>query len=71
VRVAAHKAKHVIVMMTEKDEQESAANPGCAPNSATTRTVLALRNIIYSTKSQPFEETVSSTRLGVWIFSWK
>lgn len=48
VRVAAHKAKHVVVMMTAKDEAEALANPGSASNSATTRTVLALRNIVYS-----------------------
>ena len=47
VRVGAHKATSVLVMMTEVDAAEQ-EEEGALPNSATVRTVLALRNIIYS-----------------------
>jgi len=49
VRVAAHRAAAVLVMMTEADAREAAADPGSRiPHSATLRTVLALRNVVFS-----------------------
>jgi hypothetical protein len=43
----------VLVMMTEVDREESEASTGSTSNSATTRTVLALRTIIYSNGADP------------------
>jgi hypothetical protein len=47
VRMAAHDAASILIMMTEDDAAE-AENEGTADNSATIRTVLALRNVMYS-----------------------
>ena len=47
VRVAAHKATSVVIMMTDVDAAE-ADEEGAIINSATIRTVLALRNTVYS-----------------------
>jgi hypothetical protein len=51
VRVAAHHATSILVMMTSVDEAEQAISEGTADNSATIRTVLALRNVIFSNGS--------------------
>lgn len=48
VRVAAHHATSILIMMTAVDEEEQEASIGTADNSATIRTVLALRNVVYS-----------------------
>ena len=47
VRVAAHKATAVVIMMTDVDAAE-ADEEGAITNSATIRCVLALRNTVYS-----------------------
>ena len=47
VRVAAHDAVAVLVMMAEKDEEEKTVCSGTAANSATLRCLLALRNVLY------------------------
>jgi hypothetical protein len=46
-------ATAVLVMMTEVDREESEASGGSTANSATIRTILALRTIIYSNGSNP------------------
>jgi len=49
VRVAAHKATSVVIMMTETDSQEKeTGGGGVVAHPATIRTILALRNVIYS-----------------------
>jgi len=48
VRVAAHKAVAICVMMNESDTEEQGIDEAAVSNSATLRTVLALRNIIFS-----------------------
>jgi hypothetical protein len=46
--VAAHRATSVAVMMTDVDAEESAFSNGRIANSASLRTLLALRNLVYS-----------------------
>ena len=48
VRCAAHKATSIAIMMTSLDEEEARLSDGRINNSATIRTVLTLRNLIYS-----------------------
>jgi hypothetical protein len=48
LRVSAQNATSVAIMMTELDEREAALSNGRISNSATIRTVLALRNVMYS-----------------------
>ena len=48
VRVAAHRATSVLIMMTEVDLEESEESGGTTTNSASIRCVLSLRNVIYS-----------------------
>jgi len=48
VRVAAHRATSVLIMMTEVDLEEQEESAGATENSATIRCLLSLRNVIYS-----------------------
>lgn len=48
VRVAAHKATSVLITMTEADSSGKEESGGATSNSATIRTCLALRNVMYS-----------------------
>jgi len=48
VRVGAHNACSVLVMMTDRDKQERMESQESTENSATLRCVLSLRNVIYS-----------------------
>ena len=48
IRVGAHRAACVIVMMTEHDIAEEEHNDGLVQNGATLRVCLALRHVIFS-----------------------
>jgi hypothetical protein len=48
IRASAHCASSVVIMVGEMDEEEEARSDGYAANSATIRTVLALRNVLCS-----------------------
>jgi hypothetical protein len=48
LRVSAQNATSIAIMMTESDENESKLSNGRISNSASIRTVLALRNVMYS-----------------------
>ena len=70
VRVAAHEATSILIMMTEKDEkeEEESANEdgkGILPNSATLRCLLSLRNIIYSNSNLPNETFTPDLRVVI------
>ena len=48
IRVNAHKATSIMVMMTEQDNKETEDSNGKVTNGATLRTVLAMRHVLYS-----------------------
>ena len=48
IRVGAHKAASIITMMIERDREESDLSGGELRNGATTRTILALRQVIFT-----------------------
>mmetsp|Transcript_16355 Transcript_16355/g.19346 ORF Transcript_16355/g.19346 Transcript_16355/m.19346 type:complete len:1124 (+) Transcript_16355:43-3414(+) len=64
LRVSAQNATSVAIMMTENDEMESSLSNGRISNSATIRTVLALRNVMYS-NGDPVETFESDCRIIV------
>lgn len=67
VRVGAHRATSILVMMTAQDEAEGGAAAGGADSSASVRTVLALRNVILS-QQRPLEFFL--TRCCAWWWNW-
>jgi hypothetical protein len=48
VRVGAHNATSILVMLNERDAHERKESQNQTENSATLRCVLAIRNVIYS-----------------------
>lgn len=48
MRVGAHTATSILVMLTEVDKEESGSSTGSTDHSASIRCVLALRNVITS-----------------------
>ena len=50
IRVAAHRAGAIVVMLTEEDKKEADYSNGSLHNGATLRCVLALRHVIFTNK---------------------
>mmetsp|Transcript_13606 Transcript_13606/g.27862 ORF Transcript_13606/g.27862 Transcript_13606/m.27862 type:complete len:1028 (-) Transcript_13606:78-3161(-) len=68
VRVAAHKASSIVVMMTAADRQGLEDSGGSNENSGSIRTVLALRNLMFS-NGDPAETFPTDLRVVVQLSS--
>ena len=53
LRVRAHQATSIVLMLTDKDDEELEASEGKVLNGATTRGLLALRHVLFAHRMDP------------------